>query len=99
VQLGLETRANGRHRAEVQKLMVLPECRLRGIAAKLMTGIEAEARKRGVRLLFLDTSEGDSGATAFYSKNAYTYVGGIPDYALDPDGKPSKNAIFYKQLA
>jgi hypothetical protein len=48
-QLALEPRANGRHRAEVQKVMVL---------AALMTRVEAEARARGRALLFLDTSVG-----------------------------------------
>ena len=98
-QLALETRANGRHRAEVQKVMVRPAHRRRGLAAALMARIEAAARARGVRLLYLDTSEGAGGATAFYTTLGYTYVGGIPDYALDPDGTPAKNAIYYKTLA
>jgi acetyltransferase len=98
-QLALEVRANGRHRAEVQKVMVLPAQRRRGLAAALMAQIEATARARGVRLLFLDTSEGPGGAMAFYAALGYTYVGGIPGYALDPDGTPAKNAIYYKTLA
>jgi acetyltransferase len=97
-QLLLETRANGRHRAEVQKVMVFPELRRRGIAAALMSALESAARERGVGLLFLDTSEGRGGATAFYTALGYHYVGGIPGYALDPDGTPARNAIFYKVL-
>ena len=65
-QLALEARPNGRHRAEVQKVMVLPSHRRRGIAARLMAEIEAVAWTRGVRLLFLDTSESHSGAREFY---------------------------------
>jgi acetyltransferase len=98
-QLGLESRPNGRHRAEVQKVMVRPTHRRRGIAAALMTQVEAAARDRWVRLLFLDTSEGRGGAVQFYETLGYTYVGGIPGYALDPDGTPAKNAIYYKTLA
>jgi ribosomal protein S18 acetylase RimI-like enzyme len=98
-QLALESRANGRHRAEVQKVMVLPSHRRRGIAAALMAALEAAARARGVRLLYLDTSEGRGGARAFYEALGYIYVGGIPGYALDPDGTPAKNAIYYKTLA
>ena len=98
VQLALETRPNGRHRAEVQKLMVLREARRSGLGRRLMTAIEAEARARGVRLLFLDTSEGVAGACEFYERCGYAYVGGIPGYALDPDGTPSRNAIYCRQL-
>jgi hypothetical protein len=28
----------------------------------------------------------------------YTFAGGIPDFALDADGRPEKNAIYYKKL-
>jgi acetyltransferase len=98
-QLALESRANGRHRAEVQKVMVLPSHRRRGLAARLMEEIEAIARRRQVRLLFLDTSAGRGGACEFYATLGYTYAGGLPDYALDPDGSSSKNAIYFKQLS
>ena len=98
-QLALEARANGRHRAEVQKVMVLPSHRRRKIAAGLMAELEKLARARAVRLLFLDTSDGHGGAREFYEALDYIYVGGIPGYALDPDGMPAKNAIYYKTLA
>lgn len=98
VQLALERRTNGRHRAEVQKLMVLRASRGRGLGARLMERIEAEARRRRRRLLFLDTSVGRGGATAFYRNLGWTRCGGIPDYAADPDGSLHANAIFYKRL-
>ncbi len=98
-QLALETRPNGRHRAEVQKVVVHSAYRRRGIARLLMAAIEAAARVRGVRLLYLDTSEGPAGARAFYETIGYVYAGGIPGYALDPDGTPAKNAIYYKELS
>ncbi len=97
-QLVLEGRANGRHRAEVQKVLVLPSHRRRGIAAGLMAEIEVTAQRRGVSLLFLDTSDSHAGARQFYEALQYTYVGGIPDYALNPHGIPEPNAIFYKSL-
>ena len=98
-QLAFESKPNGRHRAEVNKVMVLPSHRRRGIAAQLMRELERCARERAVRLLFLDTSEGPGGARRFYESLGYLYAGGIPDYALDPDGRPEKNAIYYKLLA
>ncbi len=97
-QLALEPRANGRHRAEVQKVMVWAAQRGRRIGAALMARVEAEARQRGRRLLFLDTSAGPGGAVEFYQRLDYALAGSIPDYAADPDGRLVPNAIFYKKL-
>ncbi|WP_415908996.1 GNAT family N-acetyltransferase [Oleiharenicola sp. Vm1] len=97
-QLALEPRANGRHRAEVQKLMVRHDARGRGLGAAIMRALEAEARRAQRSLLFLDTSVGAGGAVRFYEKLGYTLAGGIPDYARDPDGAFAANAIFYKRL-
>lgn len=97
-QLALEPRANGRHRAEVQKLMVAAAQRRQGIGAALMARVEAEARAHGRALLFLDTSTGAGGAVEFYERLGYTLAGSIPDYAADPDGRLVPNAIFYKKL-
>ncbi len=98
-QLACESKANGRHRGEVQKVMVLPSHRRRGIAARLMGEIERIARVRGLTLLVLDTSDSHAGAREFYERLDYVYAGGIPGYALDPHGTPEKNAIFFKILA
>ena len=98
-QLALEPRANGRHRAEVQKVMVLASHRGCGIGAALMARVEAEARAHGRLLLHLDTSVGDGGATRFYDRLGYAFVGGIPDFAANPDGSFAANAIYYKRLS
>lgn len=98
-QLGLELRSNGRHRAEVQKVLVFPSERRKGIASALVGVVESAARSRGVTLLFLDTSIGKGGAQELYLALGYTYCGGIPGYALDPDGTPADNAIYFKKLA
>jgi acetyltransferase len=42
---------------------------------------------------------GESGATKFYERLGYTLAGGIPDFAADPDGRLTPNAIYYKRLA
>jgi GNAT superfamily N-acetyltransferase len=97
-QLSLEPRTNGRHRAEVQKVMVLAAQRGQGTGAALMARVESAARTRGRTLLFLDTSEGEAGGTKFYERLGYTYVGGIPDFAASPDGSLATNAIYYKRL-
>jgi len=98
-QLRFETKPNGRHRAEVRKVMVLPPRRRRGVAAALMKALEDVARERSIRLLVLDTTDGSGGARGFYESLDYIYAGGIPDFALDPDGRPEKNAIYFKTLA
>jgi ribosomal protein S18 acetylase RimI-like enzyme len=97
-QLALESRANGRHRAEVQKVMVQAALRGRDIGTALIARVEAEARARGRTLLVLDTSAGASGAASFYERLGYQWAGGIPDYASDPNGQLVPNVIYYKKL-
>jgi GNAT superfamily N-acetyltransferase len=97
-QLRFETKENGRHRAEIAKVMVAPDQRRRGIATGLMARLESAAADAGITLLYLDTSEGPGGARALYETLGYEYAGGVPGYALDPDGTPADNAIFYKWL-
>jgi ribosomal protein S18 acetylase RimI-like enzyme len=99
VQLAAESRRNGRHRAEVQKLMVRPGARGQGLGRELMGAAEAMAAARGLTLLFLDTSEGAAGAGGLYDALGYVRAGGIPGWALNPDGLPAANVIYYKTLA
>lgn len=89
---------NQPHRAEVVKLLVDPRRRGRGIGARLMQAIEDVARASGINLLTLDVKRGGA-AERLYRRAGWTYVGAIPDYAVDPDGKtPHDTVIFYKQL-
>jgi acetyltransferase len=97
-QLALEMRSNGRHRAEVQKLLVFAARRGAGVGTRLMRAMEKAAGAHGRSLLFLDTSVGASGAMRLYEQLGYTQCGGIPDYAMDPDGTLKANAIFFKKL-
>ena len=97
-QLALEWRPNAKHRAEVQKVLVSVSRRRQGIAAMLMSAVEEHSRRGGRSLLILDTSEGAGGAQAFYETLGYAYAGGIPGFAMDPDGTPTTSAIYYKVL-
>jgi ribosomal protein S18 acetylase RimI-like enzyme len=98
VQLAFATQANGRHRAEVQKLFVLQSQRRQGIGQALMLAIEQVAREHGRTLLVLDTRQGDT-AEQLYRKVGYTEVGVIPAYAQDAAGNLQGTIFFYKLLA
>jgi ribosomal protein S18 acetylase RimI-like enzyme len=99
VQLDRDTPPNGRHRAEVAKLLVHPEARRRGVATALMDALEARAREQGRTLLTLDTRAGDP-AAALYRARGYVAVGEIPGYCRDPfDRGLDPTTIMYKHLA
>src|SRR5712692_9108848 len=98
VQLALENRPNGRHRAEVVKLLVHRSARRRGIGQALMQAVEEVALEAGRTLLFLDTRRGDA-AEQLYSKIGYVPAGMIPRYALSSSGSLDDTVFFYKELS
>jgi GNAT superfamily N-acetyltransferase len=97
VQLVPCLKPNGRHRAEVQKLLVRTDRRGRGVGTALMDAVEGLARGLGVRLLVLDTESGCD-AERLYRRRGYVLVGEVPDYALSPDGTPRPSAFYYRLL-
>ncbi len=97
VLLALEPRANGSHRAEVQKLMVRTDYRRRGIGRQLMTALEGIAREKERTLLFLDTREGDP-SNMLYQSLGYVYAGSIPQYARSSNGDLHGTVFYYKLL-
>ena len=96
VQLTPCLRPNGRHRAEVQKLLVLRAARRAGLGTALMHAVVVLAASRGHRLLLLDT-RGDSAAERLYRRLGWHAFGTVPDYACDPDGTPAGCTFFYKR--
>jgi GNAT superfamily N-acetyltransferase len=96
-QLDLALRPNGRHRAEVAKVMVHTTARRQGIGADLMRAAEAHARDLGRTTLFLDTRLGDP-AERLYRSAGWTFAGSIPRYARSADGGLDANAFYYKLL-
>ena len=96
-QLELAMRSNGRHRAEVQKVMVHRRFRQQGIGRALMIAIEDAARNAGRTLLVLDTRRGDTGEV-LYRKLGYLRAGVIPNYALSANGELHDTVIMYRQL-
>ena len=97
-QLDLATRANGRHRAEVMKMMVHPSARKKGVGRAIMIALEDAALELGRTTLILDTVDGNQAAERLYQSQGWTKIGGIPNYATNIDGVPEKNAIYYKLL-
>ena len=96
-QLDLAGQPNGRHRAEVTKLMVLSSARRQGIGRLLMEAAEAEARNLGRTTLVLDTRQGDP-SEALYRGMGWQPAGTIPRYARSADGTLHTTAFYYKLL-
>ncbi|MDQ1815526.1 GNAT family N-acetyltransferase [Massilia sp. CCM 9210] len=97
VSLLLDCPPNQPHRAEIAKMMTLPRCRGRGIAAALLQAAEAAAVASGKTLLVLDTAS-EGGAAGLYSKHGFTLAGEIPDYALKPQGSLTGTLLYWKRI-
>lgn len=97
-QLRLAQWPNGRHRAEVAKVLVHRSARRHGVATALMREIERIALSEGRTLLVLDTIAG-SDAERLYGKLGWTRAAEIPEYAGMPDGELRPTVIFYRRLA
>ena len=88
---------NQPHRAEVQKLLVHPKARQRGLGRALMLRLEQEARRAGRSLLTLDTWAGGA-AENLYRDLGWNEAGRIPGYALNADLIPCDTIFFWKQV-
>lgn len=97
VQLAPSQKDNGRHRADVQKMLVRSDYRRRGIAAQLLATAEAHARTLGRTTLVLDTELG-SPAEQMYQRLGWQRVGEIPQFAAQIDGRLISTVYFYKLL-
>ncbi|KGD79290.1 GNAT family N-acetyltransferase [Pantoea vagans] len=89
---------NGRHRAEISKLLVHPQARRQGIARELMQRAERRARAQGKNLLVLDTRSGDV-ASDLYRSLGWQVAGSIPCYAESIAGVLDATTYMYKVLA
>ncbi|HEY6389693.1 MAG TPA: GNAT family N-acetyltransferase [Bryobacteraceae bacterium] len=97
VQIDLETRANGNHRAEAIKLFVHRCARRRGLAKALMAELESIARNMGRTLLLTDTRKGGE-AEKMCEALGYVKFGEVPNYARTGDGRLNTSSFFYKEL-
>src|SRR5260370_4876126 len=97
VQMGLEMRANGNHRAEAIKLFVHRRARRQGLARALMAEVESTALNIGRTLLLMDTRTGGE-AEKMCEALGYVKFGEVPEYARNADGRLQATSFFYKQL-
>jgi len=88
---------NGRHRAEISKLLVHPHARRQGIARQLMQQAEQRAQTLGKTLLVLDTRSGDV-ASHLYLSLGWQIAGSIPCYAESVTGEREATTVMFKQL-
>lgn len=97
LQLVLAGMPNGRHRAELSKMLVHPRARRQGLAQALIVHAESGARALGRTLLVLDTCSGEP-AERMYLKLGYERCGEIPQFASMPDGRLGAATFMYKLL-
>jgi GNAT superfamily N-acetyltransferase len=94
VQVLTATPPNQPHPADVA--LVRRSARGQGVGACLMESAETASRLAGKTLLVLDTASG--AAERLYTRQGWTRVGIIPNYALNPDGTWCDTTIFWKSL-
>jgi len=97
VTLSLAQEQNQPHCAHVEKLLVHPAVRRRGLARALMQRLEQEAACAGRSLLLLDTRAGHP-AERLCRAMDWQEAGRIPGYALTGDGLLAEAVLFWKQL-
>ncbi len=97
VQLLYAMKVNGRHRAEIAKLMVHPDFRRQGIGRLLMDHAETVAIADGRTLLVLDTRDGDP-SNDLYRAIGYIEAGRIPHYARSSSGELDATVFYYKEI-
>ncbi|OAH12460.1 GNAT family N-acetyltransferase [Streptomyces jeddahensis] len=97
VSIAFADKPNGRHRAEINKLMVHRTARGRGLGRTLLTAAEHAAAAAGVTLMILDTQTA-SPAESLYRTAGWTQAGVIPDFATDPSGTLHPTTLFYKHV-
>lgn len=97
VTLVLDMPPNGRHRADLSKLIVDPHARGRGLGARLIAAAETAAREEGRTLVVLDTITGGT-AERLYARLGYATCGTIPGYARSTAGVLEPTTVMYKEL-
>jgi GNAT superfamily N-acetyltransferase len=77
------------HSGEVSLCYLVPEARFAGLGRALLEAMEAEARRRGIRELYLDSTKT---ARAFYLRNGFS-ASGPPQIAFGIEGYPMRKRL------
>ncbi len=93
-QLVPAKKPNQPHRADLAKLLVHSNYRNKGIGASLLAAADQEVKRRGLKLVTLDTALDT--AERLYERAGYIRAGVIPNFALWPDGGYCDTVYFYK---
>ncbi|WP_206931817.1 GNAT family N-acetyltransferase [Roseococcus thiosulfatophilus] len=97
VQLHLDSQENQPHRVEVEKLLVDPALRRRGVGTALVRRAEQAAERLGRKLLTLDTRGGEAGE-ALYRRLGWREAGRIPRCELDARREKQDVVFFFKEV-
>ena len=97
-QLAFSSWPNSRHRAELQKLLVAPALRGKGVGKLLLAALHNAARQHGRTLLLLNTRRGQP-AESFYRQAGYREIGVVPGYTMGPAGERYDTVAFYNDLS
>lgn len=98
VLLSLDMPQNQPHRAELQKLMVVPTARRRGVGRVLLARAEQAARGIGRSLLTLDT-RADTPAEALFRAAGWVELGTLPGGELGLHRQPADVVHFWKKVS
>jgi GNAT superfamily N-acetyltransferase len=78
--VGTVAGARNGNEGHLRGMAVLPEWIGRGVAARLLGGVEDSLRSRGCRRITLDTTYPLRAAIRFYEKNGYVRSGNVSDF-------------------
>ncbi len=77
-------RRTGDGEGEIKRMYVVPDARRLGVGARVLAALEAEARRRGLARLRLETGVRQPEAIALYERAGYTRIDPFPPYVDAP---------------
>lgn len=84
--------------AELKRMYAKPDARGSGVAAALLSRLEAEARDGGASLLTIETGIYQHAAMRFYEKAGFIRCGAFGPYAAMPPNAIATSAFYEKGL-
>jgi ribosomal-protein-alanine N-acetyltransferase len=84
--------------AEIITIGVVPECRRRGGAARLLEQAMSDCAARRVRVLFLDVAADNEPARRFYERHGFTTIATRPAYYARGSAAPADALIMKRVL-